>query len=302
MEPIQIAISGDDAGFGDVELFARYLSFFREWNVPLTLFVTPLSGGRPLYEDRAWVEVLRKAQDEGHDLQLHGYEHASFEFGFPPSFMLDRSPAVRRIMEDRQERERLAASHTVAALQEKLERAIDIFRRALGVDPLGFRAPILMVCPAMFEALAKVGIVYDSSLAVSPCGWHYMMQRYAPPASDPWDPDVACRPFNHSAGIVEIPLASEYTAHATWDDIAPRANLMISEHARMAREGGVFVPLNHFQFMFGTVIHRRLFDESELRLQLQGAEVYRRFFEYLRVGGNGNFVTMTEVYKGFKGE
>ncbi len=301
-KPIPIAVTGDDVGMGDVELFERYLGFFNEWRVPLTLFVTPCPRGRPLDEDHAWVRALRKALDDGHDLQLHGYEHKAFEFGLPPPFMLERSPSARRTMEDPEARERVVAGHTVAVLQGKLEKGIEIFRRALGFDPLGFRAPVAMVCPAMFEALANVGIVYDSSLAVSPVGWHYMMQRYTPPEDDPWDPDVPCRPFIHTAGIVEIPLSSEYSAHATWDDIGPRANLMISEHTRTAREGGVFIPVNHFHFMYGTVTHRRLFDESELTLQLQGEEIYRRLFEYLQVGGNENFVTLAEVYSLFSGE
>jgi peptidoglycan/xylan/chitin deacetylase (PgdA/CDA1 family) len=294
---VLLAVNGDDPGQGDLDLFRRYLAFFRGYGVRLTLFVVPFGRGRPLHEDGAWVAALKGAQDEGHDLQLHGLAHAAFEFGFPPDFMLARSPSVRRVMEDAAQRERIRQQLTVGALRAKLERAVELFRRALGVDPVGFRAPVLMVCDELFEALAQVGLGYDSSMALSPRGWHYITQRFAAPAGEPWDATLAWEPFRYKAGVVEIPLASEYSAHAVWDEVDRRAALMAGEFDRLSERGGVFAPLTHFHSMFGQMTYRRAFDEVDVTLELRGGEIYRRFFEHVRARGNATFCTLTEAYR-----
>src|SRR5579871_3187696 len=81
--------TNDDPGSGDVRLFHELLDFLREEKVPATFFTVPCQGGTSLADRPEWIEALRRAQDEGHDLQLHGYVHTSFEFGQPPDFMLD---------------------------------------------------------------------------------------------------------------------------------------------------------------------------------------------------------------------
>ena len=297
LKPVSLAITGDDPGSGDLDLFRRYVAFFREHGVRLTLFVVPQGRGRPLYEDEPWVAALKAARDEGHDLQLHGLTHESFEFGFPPEFMLARSPRVRRIMEDPAQVERIRAGLTVGALRDRLERGIEIFRRALGADPIGFRAPVLMVCDEMFEALAQVGLGYDSSMALSPRGWHHITQRFDSTIEETWDITLEWGPFRYKSGVVEVPLASEYSAHAAWDEVERRAALMAEEYDRFSERGGVFAPLTHFHSMFGHMSYRRAFDEVDVTMELRGAEIYRRFFEHVRRRGNATFRTLTEAYR-----
>jgi peptidoglycan/xylan/chitin deacetylase (PgdA/CDA1 family) len=297
LRPVSLAITGDDPGSGDLDLFRRYLTFFREYQIPLTLFVVPHGRGRALHEDQDWVSALKAARDEGHDLQLHGLTHAAFEFGYPPEFMVARSRRIREILGDPEQLARVRAGLTVGALREKLERGIELFRKALGVDPVGFRAPVLMVCDEMFEALAQVGLGYDSSMALSPRGWHYITQRFEEPGGDPWDISLEWQPFRYKAGVIEVPLASEYSAHAAWDEIDRRAQLMADEYDRFSERGGVFAPLTHFHSMFGAMSYRRAFDEVDVTLTLRGAEIYRRFFEHVRQRGNAVYCTLTQAYQ-----
>jgi peptidoglycan/xylan/chitin deacetylase (PgdA/CDA1 family) len=302
LQPVLLTITGDDPGSGDLDLFVRYLAFFREYGVRLTLFVVPFGRGRALHEDQAWVGALKAARDEGHDLQLHGLAHAGFEFGFPPDFMIARSPRIRQTMEDPAQRERIRAGLTVSALREKLERGIELFHQALGSDPVGFRAPVLMVCDEMFEALASVGLGYDSSMALSPRGWHYITQRFEEPEGEPWDTSLQWHPFTYKAGVTEVPLASEYSAHAAWDEIERRAALMAAEYDRFSSQGGVFAPLTHFHSMLGHMTYRRQFDEINVTLELRGREIYRRFFEHVRARGNATYCTLTEAYRQYSPE
>jgi peptidoglycan/xylan/chitin deacetylase (PgdA/CDA1 family) len=296
VEPVSLVITGDDPGSGDLDLFRRYLAFFREHGVRLTLFVVPHGRGRPLTEDEEWVAALKAARDEGHDLQLHGLTHESFEFGFPPEFMMARSPRMRRTMADPTQLARIRAGLTVGALRARLERAVEIFRAALGADPIGFRAPVLMVCDEMFEAIAQIGLGYDSSMALSPRGWHFITQRFDTSIQETWDPSLEWEPFRYKSGVVEIPLASEYSAHAVWDEVDRRAALMAEEYDRFSERGGVFAPLTHFHSMFGQMSYRRAFDEVDVTLELRGGEIYRRFFEHVRRRGNATFRTLTEAY------
>jgi hypothetical protein len=300
--PVLIAVTGDDPGSGDVGLFRNYLAFFREHDVRLTLFVIPKARGRPLYEDAPWVAALRAAQDDGHDLQLHGLEHRAFEFGFPPDFMLDRLPRVRARLDTPGERQRIAEGHSVAILRAKLEAGMDIFRRALGIYPVGFRAPAGMVCPAMFEALAAVGMAYDSSLILSPRGWHAMRQRYDPPDHDTWDRTLKWHPFPHTGGVWEVPIASEYSAHATWDDVDLRARVFAEDYDRFSTAGGLFVPVNHPGFFMGDLAFRREFDDCAVTFSMRGTEIYRRLFEHVRARANGRFCTLTEGFRTYAGQ
>ena len=87
------AFSNDDAGIQEPELFADLLDFLDEEQVPATFFVVPHAEDRPLDQKPEWVGLIQRALDAGHDLQHHGFNHAScFEFGIPPFFMLDILP------------------------------------------------------------------------------------------------------------------------------------------------------------------------------------------------------------------
>ena len=90
------AFTNDDPGMQQPELFAELLDFLDEQQVPGTFFVVPFAGHQPLDTKPEWVALLQRAQASGHELAHHGYTHETpFEFGVPPSFMLDIIPDAK---------------------------------------------------------------------------------------------------------------------------------------------------------------------------------------------------------------
>ncbi len=133
------AFSNDDAGMNEPELFAELLDFLEEQEVPATFFVVPYADSRPLDQKPEWLGLLRRAQDAGHDLQHHAFDHAScFEFGIPPYFMLDiLEPEIQAAYTNTPEQ--FTQYHGYDLLFDKLQRGRDILAPIFGYTPRGFR-------------------------------------------------------------------------------------------------------------------------------------------------------------------
>lgn len=80
-----------------------------------------------------WPATVERVLAAGHEVALHGYTH--------------RSPT--QLTDDEQRRE--------------LERGLDALRRS-GAEPAGYRAPMWSTTVVTMEALADLGLRYDSSL------------------------------------------------------------------------------------------------------------------------------------------
>jgi peptidoglycan/xylan/chitin deacetylase (PgdA/CDA1 family) len=135
------AFTNDDAGTNEPELFAELLDFLKAQHVPATFFVVPHHGDVPLDRKPAWVDLLHRALDEGHDPQHHGFDHSScFEFGIPPYFMLDILAPETQAAYARTP-EHFTQHHAYALLHDKLAQGREILTRVFGYVPRGFRAP-----------------------------------------------------------------------------------------------------------------------------------------------------------------
>jgi len=87
--------------------------------------------------------LVREIEEEGHEIATHGYSH---------------TPLIRM---------------TPQSFREDLERALEVTKRCIRQDILGFRAPSFSITERTswaFEILEKAGIRYDSSLF--PVGFH----------------------------------------------------------------------------------------------------------------------------------
>ncbi|OUC06447.1 hypothetical protein RY27_20990, partial [Litorilinea aerophila] len=168
MDETLFVFTNDDPGGQEPERFAELLDFLAAQEVPATFFVIPNAGGVPLDRKPEWLRLLERALAEGHDLQLHGYVHGPFEFGVPPGFMLDIMPERKKQWEH--DPEPIVAEHQYALLREKLERGLEIFHRALGLEPTGFRSGCLATCANMYTALADLGFQWSSNQVVNPMG------------------------------------------------------------------------------------------------------------------------------------
>jgi peptidoglycan/xylan/chitin deacetylase (PgdA/CDA1 family) len=270
-------LTNDDAGSQQPELFGDLLDFLAEQRVPATFFVVPAAGGVPLDRKPEWVDLLRRARDEGHELQHHGYNHGVFEFGVPPGFMLDIIPEAKERWQ--REPQAVRAEHTLEVLREKLARGVEILTPILGHGPQGFRSGCLAIGDDMYQALAEQGFSWSSNLVVNPMGWRYINREYD--AGEPWQADVPPYPFPYKAGLIEVPMVSEYTWLLQAEDVERHVDLIRRDYDRACQESGIFVALSHYYAMTGEYA--------------AGLEVYRRLFAYACQVGDVRFCTVSEL-------
>jgi peptidoglycan/xylan/chitin deacetylase (PgdA/CDA1 family) len=270
-------LTNDDAGSQEPELFCELLDFLATQRVPATFFVVPNAGGVPLDGKPEWVDLLRRAIDEGHELQLHGFEHGVFEFGVPPGFMLDIIPEAKARWA--REPDAVRAQHTRTALGEKIARGLEILDRALGIRPSGFRSGCLATCDEMYPALADNGLRWSSNRVVNPMGWRYINGDYD--AGEPWQADVPPHPHPYTAGLIEVPMLSEYTWLLGPDDEQRQYDLLRRDYERARATSGVFVTLSHYYAMTGPYA--------------TGLQVYERAFARARELGDVRFCTVGQL-------
>jgi peptidoglycan/xylan/chitin deacetylase (PgdA/CDA1 family) len=276
MRETLFCLTNDDAGSQEPELFGELLDFLAAQRVPATFFVVPAAGGVPLDEKPEWVDLLQRAQDEGHELQLHGFAHGVFEFGVPPGFMLDIIPEAAARWE--REPDLIRAPHTRAALGRKIARGLEILEHTLGIRPSGFRSGCLATCDEMYQALADCGLCWSSNRVVNPMGWRYINGDYD--ASEPWQADVPPYPHPYQ-GLVEVPMHSEYTWLLGPDDLERQFALLWNDYERARAISGVFVALSHYYAMTGPYA--------------TGLWVYERAFARARELGDVRFCTVGQL-------
>lgn len=270
-------LTNDDPGAQEPELFAEFLDFLADQQVPATFFVIPASGGESLAQRPRWLELLQCALNAGHELQHHGYVHTAFEFGVPPNFMLDIMPESKAAW--LRDPAPFAAQHTQEILTDKLLKGREIFRKTLGYEPLGFRAPCVAICDNMYAALHDLGFHWSSNLVINPMGWRYINRDYD--AGEPWQTTFSPRPFRHPSGLMEAPVHSEYTWFLTEDDIDRHFELSKRDFDRARQAGDAFVAMSHYYAMTGK--------------WSAGLRVYERLFAYARELGNVRFVTLSQM-------
>ncbi len=282
MSEILFALTNDDAGGQQPERFRELLDFLTEQQVPATFFVVPAGGGEPLDKKPAWMDLLHRALNEGHELQLHGLDHSTtFEFGVPPDFMLDIIPDDKARWQ--REPEVIQADHTLARMHDRIARGKEIFSRALGYDPQGFRAPCLSMCDNTYQALAEHGFRWSSNLVVNPMGWRYINRQYD--AGEPWQKDVPPHPLPYKAGIIEVPMLSEYTWFLKEEDLDRHFNLIKGDFDRVLQTSGAFVVVSHYFAMTGE--------------WSTGLRVYERLFDYARKQAAVRFCTVSQLLEKF---
>ena len=270
-------LTNDDAGSQQPERFRELLDFLAAQRVPATFFVVPAAGGIPLDEKPEWGDLLHRALGEGHELQCHGFNHGVFEFGVPPGFMLDIIPEAKERWQ--REPEAVQAEHTLDILRAKIAQGKEILTHILGYAPQGFRSGCLAICDDMYQALAEHGYRWSSNLVVNPMGWRYINRDYQ--AGEPWQAGVPPRPFPYLAGLIEVPMVSEYTWLLQSEDLDRHYDLIQRDFDRARATSGVFVALSHYYAMTGEYA--------------AGLEVYKRLFAYARELGDVRFCTVSEL-------
>lgn len=153
------------------------------------------------------MSILKDAIQRGHEVAQHGLDHDRFEVGIPPEMILSlphEGPARKYLAENK---DKLAAVHTVDKIREKLREGRRIIEDATGRPVHGFRAPALQTCVNLFTALAEENYSYDSSTFLQPAAWSIL--NNIPYTPHPITRDDFLK--HQKPGLRELPLTAEYT-------------------------------------------------------------------------------------------
>lgn len=232
---------------------------------------------------------MLKAASRGHDFQLHGLTHGTcLEFGVPQEST--RRSNWRVFQEYESNLSHWQAEHTVEKLKAKLDEAVSTFQSVMGEGPQVFRAPCFGVCPALYEALAAVGIGFSSSRGVNPTATAYTL--LGDRSLRRWAPDFPCRPWVEPPGVTEIPCMEDLCIGGVpADQFDGRLELVISELRHFlaeAGEEGVLVFGSHYHSMMSTWGQTRPLLERTLEwLAGEGITEWVTFREYVAEGSTG---------------
>ena len=130
-----------------------------------------------------------------------------------------------------------------------------------------------------YQALADNGVRWSSNRVVNPEGWRYTNRDYD--AGEPGQESVPPRPYTYKAGLLEVPMVSEYTWYLEDSDFDIHYKLIRSDYDRVREMGGTFVTLSHYYAMTGA--------------WATGLRVYERLFACARQPGGVRFCTVSEL-------
>ena len=254
----------DDIGFDGYSTekqLNNILDFCDEHKIKSTLFVVPVSGGKRMDKRREYVAILRDAVKRGHEVAQHGIEHDRFEIGVPPEMVMmlpHEGPARKFLAENR---DKLAAEHTVEKIRKKLRLGRDILKDAIGKSIHGFRSPALQSCKNMFTALSEERYKYDSSTYLQKGGWDLLNGIESEPQKITMDRFDS---FQKSKMMREFPLTTDYTWYLKKDNFDKALSLAIHDYDACMAAQIPFVSLCHVGPIhegdddFGFELYRRL--------------------------------------------
>jgi hypothetical protein len=281
---MRAVFTNDDAGASAseqaVEAFRTVSQWLNECSIRATFFWVP----KPPQWRRChelWNSALLEARGLGHDFQLHGLAHDScLEFGVPQESTRRTNAAV--FAEYEANRGHWNRAHSAGRLAGKLRQARRAYEAVFGEPPLVFRAPCFGVCPAMYEALAEVGIHYSSSRGINPTATAYVL--LGDPALRRWAPDFPCRPWVEPPGVTEYPCMEDLCIGGVRpDQVDDLFDLMTSELAHCLDElgdDGVLIFGSHYHSMARTWAYTR--------------PLFEHVFEWLAARGVTDWVTFKD--------
>lgn len=220
----------------------RLLRFFGDYHITATFFVVPLVQGQRLDQRRRYVEILKRAIADGHEVGLHGLEHDRFEFGVPPEMILalpHEGPARERLAEHRKE---IEESLQVRCLRERLRLGQDILEQGIGRKAAGFRAPALSTCENLFHALDAERFTYDSSRCLQEAGWDILNGIPVVPRAITRERFYS---LQYPGALRTLPLTTDYTWYLGRDRYDITLDLAKHDFDACAAAGIPFTPVCH---------------------------------------------------------
>lgn len=266
-------------GYSTEKQLNNILDFCDERQTKATLFVVPVSENKRMDQRLGYVSILRDAIKRGHEIAQHGIEHDRFEIGIPPEMVMTlphEGPARKFLAENR---DKLAAEHTVEKIRRKLRLGRKILEDAVEKSVQGFRSPALQSCDNMFIALSEEKYKYDSSTYLQKAGWDLLNDIEEEPQK------INRERFNSlqkSKTMKELPLTADYTWYLKKGNFDKSLNLAIHDYEACMKAQIPFISLCHVG-----PIHE---GDDDL-----GFELYRKLSSHI----NAKSLTLLEISEAF---
>jgi peptidoglycan/xylan/chitin deacetylase (PgdA/CDA1 family) len=214
-----------------------------------------------------YIQILRQAAAEGHEVAQHGLEHDRFEFGIPPQMILGMPHEWAARERLAKERDAIEAGLALGVLRERLLRGRRILQDALEIPVVGFRAPCLSTCDNLYHALEAEDYLYDSSRHLQEAGWDILNDQR------PIEPRPITRlvfdNLQYAGKLRSWPLTTEYTWYLSKKNFD--ITLDLAQHDALACMEA------HIPFV--TLSHVSPIQEGENGC---GFEFYRRLLGFIR--------------------
>ena len=229
-------------GYSSEKHLENIIEFCDEKNIKSTFFVVPLANEKPLSSRRSYINILKAAIKEGHEVAQHGLRHDRFEVGIPPEMVMSlphEGPAREYLKNNREEIEK---SHTVDAIRKTLTEGRKMLEDALQMEIKGFRAPALQSCDNLFHALDAEKYLYDSSTFLQKAAWDLLNGKECVPRPinrEKYDN------FQYNGKLKEVPLTAEYTWYLKQKDFDVSLSLAIHDFNACMEAQIPFVPICH---------------------------------------------------------
>ena len=220
-----LLISVHDVASGTAAPSLRWLAELDRRGIPATLLLVPGPWRGPyLATDGALVDAVLAAGDRGHELALHGYYHTVTH----GAGGLLRRGVAQVVARGGAEFATLSQDEADARIKAGLDELASI-----GVAPVGFHPPGLLVSPDTVRALRRNGLRYYSThLGVNTLR---PLAGGRPPAGAPADTAAA----SDDGAAAELRLTAPALAHRAGRAVAEQvgSRLMTQAARRLAAEG-----------------------------------------------------------------
>lgn len=280
MMSMDFCLTVDDVGykgFSTESHFANLLDLFQQMGILATFFAVPIDREVPITHRVGYVNLLRRAVREGHEIAQHGLEHDRFEVGIPPPMIMEmphEGPARKRLAS---QRDTIEASLETDRIRTRLATGRTILEEASDTEIVGFRAPCLATCSNLFRALEAEGYRYDSSQHLQEAGWDILNEKepleFRPISREDF------RKTQYPGGLLSFPLTTEYTWYLDWDKFEVTLELAKHDFLSCMQAGIPFVTLSHVSPIqegeedAGFEFYRRLLVFAQERAEASGLQL-----------------------------
>lgn len=235
-------------GYSTEENLQELIAFCDNLGIKPTWMTVPFFNDIDFRTRKNYISILKEAISNGHEVAQHALRHDRFETGIPPAFIMSlphEGPAREQLA---REAEAIEASNSVGNIRQRLAQGRDILQDALGHEIAGFRAGAGSSCSNLFTALAEEGYTWDSSRILQEAGWDLIQgELNITPMSITLERFEA---LQHSSGLKELPIYTDYTWYLTEERYEPSLNLAKHDFRQALESGIPFVPICHVSPIF----------------------------------------------------